>query len=441
MTDAPFPTEDRKNLPPRRAALAAVTAVFTKAAALDGALSNDPTWRALEPRDRAFARAIASAAVRRVGALNAALDALIDRPLPDKAVRARLALLCGAAERLVLDGAAHAAVDAWVSIMDGSRDTQRYKNLANAVLRRIASGKARAAFDNADPRSDLPDWLGARWTKTYGADNAKAMAAARAVPPTLDLSLKPGQDAAAFAKSIDAEVLPTRTVRRREIGAVESLPGFEAGDWWVQDVAAALPVKLLNPQPGEHVADLCAAPGGKTLQLAASGAAVIAVEASAKRMKKVDANLKRTGLSAELVTADVGVWTPDAPLDAVLLDAPCTATGTLRRRPDAAWAKQEGDIASLADIQARLFDAAFAMLKTGGRLVYCTCSLEPEEGEGQLAAFLARTPSARLDPVRPEEAPELTDAITPGGAVRTRPDLWAERGGMDGFFIARLVRA
>jgi 16S rRNA (cytosine967-C5)-methyltransferase len=415
-------------------------AVFTKAAALDGALANDRSWAALEPRDRAFARAIASAAVRRVGALNAALDALINQPLPDQAVRARLALLCGAAERLVLDGAAHAAVDAWVSIMDESRDTQRYKNLANAVLRRIASGKARAAFDNADPRSDLPDWLGARWTKTYGAEIAKAMAAARAIPPTLDLTLKPGQDAAAFAEAIGGEVLPTGTVRRREIGAVEGLPGFEAGDWWVQDFAAALPAKLLKPQPGEQVADLCAAPGGKTLQLAASGADVVAVEASAKRMKKVASNLERTGLSAALVTADVGVWRPETALDAVLLDAPCTATGTLRRRPDAAWAKQEGDIASLADIQARLLDAAFAMLKPGGRLVYCTCSLEPEEGEDQLAAFLARTPDAVLDPVGMDELPELGEAITPEGAVRTRPDLWASRGGMDGFFIARVTR-
>jgi len=432
--------ENTKNLPPRQAALAAVTAVFTKAAALDGVLSTDRSWRALQPRDRAFARAIASAAVRRVGALNAALAALIDRPLPDTAVRGRLVLLCGAAERLVLDGAAHAAVDAWVSIMDEARDTERYKNLANAVLRRIASGKARAAFDNADPRSDLPDWLSARWTANYGAETAKAMAAARAVPPTLDLSLKPGQDAAAFATAIEGEVLPTGTVRRREIGAVEGLPGFEAGDWWVQDFAAALPAKLLNPQPGERIADLCAAPGGKTLQLAASGADVVAVEASAKRMKKVAANLERTGLAADLVTADVAVWRPEAPLDAVLLDAPCTATGTLRRRPDAAWAKQEGDIASLAEIQARLLDAAFEMLKPGGRLVYCTCSLEPEEGENQLAAFLARTPSARLDPIRPDETPDLAEAITPDGAVRTRPDLWSGRGGMDGFFIARLIR-
>ena len=430
-----------KNLPPRLAALSAVTAVFTKAAALDGALSNDRAWNQLEPRDRAFARAIASAAVRRVGALTAALDALIDRPLPDKAVRARLALLCGAAERLVLDGAAHAAVDAWVSIMDEDRQSQRYKNLANAVLRRIASGKARAAFDGADPRADLPDWLSARWTARYGEDIAKAMAAARAVPPTLDLSLKPGLDAAAFAQALGAEVLPGGTVRRAEIGAVEQLPGFAAGEWWVQDLAAALPAKLLKPQPGERIADLCAAPGGKTLQLAASGAQAVAVEASGKRMKRVAANLERAGLAAELVTAEAAGWRPETPLDAVLLDAPCTATGTLRRRPDAAWAKQEGDIASLAQIQARLFDAAFAMLRPGGRLVYCTCSLEPEEGEDQLSAFLARTPHARLDPVQADELPDLAEALTSDGAVRTRPDLWAERGGMDGFFIARLVKA
>ncbi len=424
----------------RLTALSAVTAVFTKAAALDGALSNDRNWRELEARDRAFARAIASAAVRRVGACQAALDTLIDRPLPMQATRARMALLCAAAERLVLDGAPHAVVDSWVSIMDGHKDTQRYKNLANAVLRRVASGKALEAFKSADPRADLNHWIAVRWTETYGEETAQAMAAARAVPPTLDLSLKPGQDSAQLAEAMGAEVLPTGTVRRRDIGAVEGLPGFEAGDWWVQDFAAALPAKLLNAQPGETVADLCAAPGGKTLQLAASGADVVAVEASPKRVKKVAANLDRTGLNAELVTADVADWKPNAPFDAILLDAPCTATGTLRRRPDAAWAKQEGDIANLAAIQARLFDAAFSMLKPGGRLVYCTCSLELEEGEDQLAAFLERTPNASLDPIRPEEVPDLQEALTPSGAVRTRPDMWAERGGMDGFFMARLTR-
>lgn len=428
-------------LTPRIAALNAVIAVFTKATALDGALAQDRSLQALEPRDRAFARAIASAAVRRVGALQAALDALIDRPLPDKATRARLALLCGAAERLVLDGAAHAAVDSWVSIMDSHKDTQRYKNLANAVLRRVSSGKALAAFEAADPRADLPDWLSARWTTAYGEDTARAMAAARAVPPTLDLTLKPQTDTIALADAIGAEVLPLGTVRRRDPGAVEGLPGFEAGDWWVQDYAAALPARLLGVKAGERVADLCAAPGGKTLQLAAMGAEVVAVEASPKRMKKVAANLERTGLSAELVTADLGQWQPDAPFDAILLDAPCTATGTLRRRPDAAWAKQDGDVANLAALQARLLDAAFEMLKPGGRLVYCTCSLEPEEGEAQLSSFLERTPEATVSAIAADELPKLADALTPEGSVRTRPDLWAQRGSMDGFFMARLVKA
>ncbi len=424
----------------RVSALNAVITVFTKATALDGALAQDRSLQALEPRDRAFARAIASAAVRRVGALQAALDTLIDRPLPEKAIWARLALLCAAAERLVLDGAAHAAVDSWVSIMDEHKDTQRYKNLANAVLRRVVSGKARAAFDAADPRADLPDWLGERWTTAYGEAVAKAMAAARAVPPTLDLTLKPETDASALADAIGAEVLPLGTVRRRETGAVDGLPGFDAGDWWVQDYAAALPARLLGVKAGERVADLCAAPGGKTLQLAATGANVVAVEASPKRMKKVAANLERTGLRAQLETVDLSQWQPDAPFDAILLDAPCTATGTLRRRPDAAWAKQDGDVANLAALQARLLDAAFSMLKPGGRLVYCTCSLEPEEGEEQLSAFLARTQDAALDPIQPDELPELAEALTREGAVRTRPDLWAERGGMDGFFMARLTR-
>ncbi|MFW5661812.1 MAG: RsmB/NOP family class I SAM-dependent RNA methyltransferase [Oceanicaulis sp.] len=236
-------------------------------------------------------------------------------------------------------------------------------------------------------------------------------------------------------------MLATGTVRRDAIGAVEALPGYEDGDWWVQDAAAALPVRLLAPKAGETIADLCAAPGGKTLQIAAAGAKTIAVDASAKRLKRLEENLARTKLSAEIVAADALSWKPEAALDAVLLDAPCTASGTLRRRPDAVYAKQPGDVGSLAPIQAGLLDAAFAMLKSGGGLVYCNCSLEREEGEDQIAAFLDRTPGAALDPVSEDELPDLADALTENGAVRTRPDMWPAEGGLDGFFIARIVKA
>ncbi|MCR9128966.1 MAG: RsmB/NOP family class I SAM-dependent RNA methyltransferase [Alphaproteobacteria bacterium] len=440
MTDAPNP-RILKNLPPRHAALSAVMAVHKSGTALDGGLASHPDWKRMEARDRGFARAIATAAIRRDGALRAALDTLIDRPLPDKALKARMVLLCGAAERLALDGAAHAAVDGWVSLMANDASTRNYKNLANAVLRRVASGEAREAFEACDPLDDLPAWLHRRWVDGYGEETARAMAVARSGPPPLDLTCKPGVDAAALAEALGAEVLPNGTVRRAEIGTVEGLPGFEAGDWWVQDAAAALPVQLLKPQAGETIADLCAAPGGKTMQIAASGAVTLAVEASGKRLKRVEANLHRTGLKAELINADAIRWRPEAPLDGVLLDAPCTATGTLRRRPDTAFAKQDGDVANLAAIQDQLLDAAADMVKSGGRIVYCTCSLEREEGEDRIAALLARRTDLRLDPVRTEDLPDLTEAITPDGAVRTRPDLWADRGGLDGFYMARLVKA
>jgi len=373
-------------------------------------------------------------------ALDIALAQVLERPLPDDAFRAHLILQCGAAERLILETPAHAAVDAWVSLMAQDPDTQRFKNLANAVLRRVVD-QGKDAFLDSDPLDDLPEWMAERWVEIYGEPTARAIAIARSVPPTLDLTAKPGFDSEGFAKEIGADVLETGTIRRPEIGAVEGLPGFEKGDWWVQDAAAALPGLLLAPKPGETVADLCAAPGGKTLQLAASGADVVAVDASPKRLKRLEENLSRTGLKAEIVAADVGEWVSDTPLDAILLDAPCSATGTLRRRPDAAWAKQEGDIANLAEIQTRLLDASFKNLKPGGRLVYCTCSLEPEEGEDQITAFLERTPEARLDPVTSDELPGLDVALTAEGTVRTRPDLWSERGGMDGFFIARIVKA
>ncbi|WP_022701013.1 RsmB/NOP family class I SAM-dependent RNA methyltransferase [Oceanicaulis alexandrii] len=434
------PKSSTKNLMPRGTALGAVEGVLAKGVPLDGALAGRPEWKRMEPRDRAFARAIASSVIRRPIALDAALMQVLDKPLPDEEIKAHLILRCGAAERLILETPAHAAVDAWVSLMAQDPNTARFKNLANAVLRRVVD-QGKGAFLDSDPLEDLPDWLAERWVETYGEPVARAIAIARSVPPTLDLTAKPGFDAQSFADEIGAKVLETGTIRRPDIGAVDGLPGFEAGDWWVQDVAAALPARILNVKPGEKVADLCAAPGGKTLQLAAAGASVIAVDASPKRLKRLAENLERTKLNAEIVTADVADWTAPEPMDAILLDAPCSATGTLRRRPDAAWAKEPGDIANLAEIQRRLLDASFAQLKSGGRLVYCTCSLELEEGEDQIAAFLDRTPDARLDPVTADELPGLKEALRPDGAVRTRPDMWDERGGMDGFYIARIVKA
>jgi 16S rRNA (cytosine967-C5)-methyltransferase len=423
-------------LSPREAALNA----FLSGTAPDSALSSQPGYKAMEPRDRAFARAILSAAIRRRGTLEAAFNAFLDKPLRPREVFGRAVLTLGAAELLVLMTPPHAVVDGWVRITGAAEEGRRLKGLVNAVLRRVSERGANA-FASADPLLDLPDWLRARWGEIYGEETARAMALARAGAPPLDLSAKPDFDAATFASEIGGTVLPTGTVRKDGIGDVTALPGFADGNWWAQDAAAALPVMLLAPRPGERIADICAAPGGKTLQLAAGGAEVIAVDRSEKRLKRVGENLARTGLKAEIITADATRWRPETPLDAVLLDAPCSATGTLRRRPDVAWSKGVEDIASLAALQSKLLDNAFAMLKPGGRLVYCTCSLEPEEGEDQIAAFLKRTPDVRREPVSAEELPGLGEAITPEGDVRTRPDMWAQTGGLDGFFIARLERA
>ena len=259
--------------------------------------------------------------------------------------------------------------------------------------------------------------------------------------PPLDLSLKSADEAGKWAEAIGAEVLPTGTLRKPDIGDITALPGFDEGAWWAQDAGAALPARLLDVQPGETVLDLCAAPGGKTMQLAAAGASVTALDASPKRMRRVADNLGRTGLSAECVTADGQSWGQDASFDAILLDAPCSATGTLRRRPDAAWIKNEDDIASLIPIQDGLLDNAARLLKPGGRMVICTCSLQPEEGEGWLERGLERNPDLETERILPDELPELERAILDSGFVRLTPDMWSTRGGIDGFFIARLRKS
>lgn len=435
-----FTARKSRPLSAREAALKAFLAMEAEGAALDSALSAQVGHKSMEARDRAFARAILSAAIRRRGTLEAAYNTFLDKPLRPREVFGRAVLTLASAELLVLMTPPHAVVDGWVRITGAAEEGRRLKGLVNAVLRRV-SERGGEAFIAADPLIDLPDWLRARWVDIYGEDTARAMALARAGAPPLDLSTKPGFDAAGLAAEIGGALLPTGTVRKDGIGDVTALPGFEAGNWWAQDAAAALPVMLLAPKAGERIADICAAPGGKTLQLAAAGADVIAVDRSEKRLKRVGDNLARTGLRAEIITADATRWQPDGKLDAVLLDAPCSATGTLRRRPDVAWSKGVEDIASLAALQAKLLDNAFAMLKPGGRLIYCTCSLEPEEGEDQIAAFLARTPEAARIPIGADALPGLAEAITPEGDVRTRPDMWADNGGLDGFFIARLVRA
>jgi 16S rRNA (cytosine967-C5)-methyltransferase len=422
---------------PRRAAADVLIAVLDEHRTLEIALARTPSFTALEGRDRGFARAIASATLRRLGVIDFTLSQFINIPLPPKARFPRALLRAGAAQLLVLGTPAHAAVSETVDVARAG-GAKSYAGLINAVLRRVAEhgpGLVAAQPDGAD----LPDWIFKRWTKAYGA-RAADIARALLVEPPLDLSVK--RDPETWAATLGGAVLPTGSVRLPPGGhAVETLPGFAEGAWWVQDAAAALPARLLGDVDGLRVLDLCAAPGGKTLQLAAAGAQVTAVDKAPHRLTRLEANLARTGLAAELIAADALDYAPETPFDAVLLDAPCTATGTLRRRPDVAWSKTKADVVALAALQAKLIAAAARCVKPGGRLVYCVCSLEPEEGEGAVAAALAACAPLARDPVGPAEIEGLpSEASAKEGALRTLPSFWADRGGMDGFYVVRFRR-
>lgn len=393
----------------------------------------------LEPRDRALAFNILATTLRRLGTLRAVIRPCLSRGLPPSAPKLEAVLLVGAAQILLMDVPDHAAVGLSVDLARTDTSTAGFAGLVNAVLRRLTREGA-GMLVKVDPfTADVPDWLRQRWVATYGMEKARAIAAMLAAPPPLDISVK--SDPEGWAVRLSGEVLPSGSIRVLEAGPVRALPGFEDGAWWVQDAAAALPAKLLGNVQGLRVADLCAAPGGKTAQLAAAGAKVTAVDRSGERLRRLKENLQRLKLEAEVVEADAAAYAAE-PFDAVLLDAPCSATGTLRRHPDIAWAKSAADIASLAGLQARLLDAAANLLRAGGLLVYSTCSLEPEEGEQQVAALLERRTDLERVPLSAADGEVFAAFTTPQGDLRTLPCDWvrgeSERSGLDGFFAARL---
>lgn len=409
-----------------------LNAALEKRTGLDEALSQSPA-RDLPPQDRAFARAVAMAALRRLGEI----DQILERRLQKAPPLAVLTILrVAVAQTLVLDTPAFAAVSTAVKLAERDAKTRPYKNLVNAVLRGV--GRDGPGLTTAE--SNLPDWLAQRWKATYGEAALIGLALATREEPATDLTAKPGVDPAELAASVEGEALPGGTVRTGKRGDVAAWPGFEAGDWWVQDAAAAVPARLLAVKAGETALDLCAAPGGKTLQLAAAGAEVVALDRSEARLKRLRQNFERMNLKAEVVAVPAEDWEDDRTFDAVLLDAPCTATGTYRRNPEVLRATRPADVAKLADVQHRLLDAAAAKVKSGGRLVYCVCSLEREEGETQVIAFLRRNPAFRTVAAVPAEIGAPDEALTPEGWLRILPSQWAEKGGLDGFFAAKLER-
>ncbi len=336
-----------------------------------------------------------------------------------------------------LDGVPpHAAVDGAVRLAQAGAKGRHLAGMVNAVARRVADGGAGLWAEAAE--APLPPWLAEPVAAAWGPEAVAAIAEAHRQPAPIDITVKVSDEAEAWAVALDAERLPTGSLRLRRRARVSGLPGFAEGAWWVQDAAAALPARLFGPLAGRRALDLCAAPGGKTLQLAAAGADVTALDVSDARLGRLRDNLARTGLSARVVAADALGWTPAGKFDAILLDAPCSASGTIRRHPDLPHLHGGSDPATLVALQATLLARAWEWLAPGGRLVYAVCSLLPSEGEEQLARFLAATPAARV--ARPDAA---TLGLEPGwvdaaGALRLRPDYWPERGGMDGFYAAGL---
>jgi 16S rRNA (cytosine967-C5)-methyltransferase len=404
-----------------------------------------PQTAALEPRDRALARAVASTVLRRQGELEHVLNAFLARPLPADHGRVWPILLMGAAQLVCLEMPAHAVVDLAVEITRRDRSAHRFAKLVNAVLRRVAERGAGLLAHQDRVRLDIPDWLWQRWSSAYGPDAARRIAEASLTEAALDISVKPGgATGAAWAERLGGRLLPTGSIRVASHGRIEDLPGYAEGAWWVQDAAAALVTRVAGDVTGRSVADLCAAPGGKTAGLAAAGALVTAVDVSGARLVRLRENLARLSLAAEVVEADAATWSPDRAFDVVLLDAPCTATGTIRRHPDILRLKRAEDVARMAQLQRLMLAHAASLVRPGGLLVYSTCSLEPEEGPMQIAALLATRPDFERVPITAVEIGAAPNWFTPDGELRTLPFHGPQEppglAGMDGFFVARLRR-
>ena len=427
----------------RRGAAELLGAVLTRRRPLDEAITVEMATghlAAASPRDRAFARLIAATTLRRLGTIDHVLTQMLDKELPKRAGPTQNILRAGAAEILFLGVAAHAAVDSGVETAAHDSAARHFKSLVNAVLRRLArEGKQRLdALDTE--RLDTPAWLWESWCAAYGEETARAIVRAHYADPPLDISVKRADERTHWAAELGADILPTGTLRLKGAGRIEALPGFAEGAWWVQDAAAALPAKLLGDVAGRDVLDLCAAPGGKTAARGGVGGRVTALDRSGARLERLKENLTRLGLEAETIVADAGAFAPGRTWERVLLDAPCTATGTARRHPDVLHLKSPADRDKLVRLQTKLLAHAATLVAPGGSLVYCTCSLEPEEGIARVEEFLGRHADFRRAPVDTGETGGIAGIVTGEGDIRTLPCHLSAEGGMDGFFAARLER-
>lgn len=424
----------------RRAALEILMAILARNRPLDESLHKSEALRALPTNDRAFARLLIHTVLRRLPEIDAIFEAFLARPLPNNPSELKHLLRIGTAQLIHLKTPPHAAVDTCVSLAERLKN-RKFKGLVNAVLRKVAASKKSSGTDSDIEKMahlNTPDWLWQCWVDQYGEANASAIGHQHLKDPPLDISVKCEPEK--WAELLDAELLPTGSLRRTGGGDPSQLPGFEDGHWWVQDAAATLPVKLLGDLNGKVVIDLCAAPGGKTAQLITAGAAVTAVDISKNRMARLSENLERLNLTCDTIVADMRQWRPEKAADIVLLDAPCTSTGTCRRHPDILRLRAPADVEKLAEVQKSLLSAAADMVLGNGLLVYVTCSLQPEEGPDQITAYLADHPNFRREPFDATSLDSVDHAITEDGALRTLPNYWADKGGMDGFFAVALRR-
>lgn len=400
---------------------------------LDTVWSQDHAFGTLSSPDRAFAQLMVKTVLRRLGQIDAIVASLLERPLHNSASRIQHILRLGVAQLIWLQTPPHAAVNESVEMVK-SINLPKFTGLVNVVLKRISTEGAGIVQTQDEERMNTPDWLWHRWLSAYGEQICRHIARTHLAEPPLDIT--PKDHANDWAEKLGAHLLPTGTLRLLERSSVPALPGFDEGAWWVQDAAASIPAQLLGKIQGEYVVDLCAAPGGKTAQLLAKGARVTAVDITENRMHTLKDNLKRLNFSAECVTADALKWKPAKAPDGILLDAPCSATGTIRRHPDVAWNRTPDDVVRLCFTQQRLLNHAVDILKPGGRLVYAVCSLQPEEGEHQIIKLLENRKDVALMPAPPYYAAYSTTR----GGIRTLPSHMEELGGMDGFYTALLTK-
>lgn len=435
----------KPGMAPRQVAAKLLAAVIDRKTSLDGMLDaegGNPGYRALSEPDRALARAILNTSLRHLPRIQVIIDSLVETPLPEGARSLYHILTIAAAQILYLDVPDHSAVDLAVEQARSDPRSRRFANLANAVLRRLGREKAsHLTATHAVPV--VPPWFFDRLAQVYGREHALAMSEALLEPAAIDLTVK--SDPEGWAAKLGGRVLPTGSVRLPAFsGKVPDLEGFPDGEWWVQDAAASIPAKLFPDLSGLRVADLCAAPGGKTAQLALAGAQVTALDQSKNRLKRLEGNLERLGLSASTAETNLLDFRPAELFDAVLLDAPCSSTGTIRRHPDVLWTKGPQDVQKLAGLQERMLLHALTLVKPGGYLVFSNCSLDPLEGEAVVARVLAGAAEWSRVPVDPARWPGLEEAISPLGEFRTTPAMLRGGeglvGGVDGFYAALLQK-